>query len=101
MTMIETITKEEKKRRVDELREQKRKLIEQMNARIQKAAAAETTRKRSEETRRKIVAGAWALSVMRGDGPEAEVVRTALDRYVTADRDRQLLGLPVTDAAAQ
>lgn len=99
--MTETITKTEKKRLADELREQKRKLIEQMNARIAKADALDAARERKADTRRKILIGACYLADLRAGGPTAEAVRSRLDDYIKDDRDRQLLGLPVTDAAAQ
>lgn len=61
--------------------------------------AAEQKRKRTEDTRRKILAGALVLELMEQDPQTKQKFLARLDRYLTRADDRALFGLP--DMAAQ
>lgn len=61
--------------------------------------AVEQKRKRTEDTRRKILAGALVLELMEQDQQTKQKFLARLDRYLTRADDRALFGLP--DIAAQ
>jgi large subunit ribosomal protein L7/L12 len=65
---------------------------EMIEARIQKAEAHHKHRERKEETRRKILLGAYFLDKLRKDGT-LESVKLELDSFLTRDSDRKLFGL--------
>ena len=69
------------------------KLLEQrekINARIQKARARETTQKRKEDTRRKILLGALVIEMMDKGELDNEVIMKRLEGFLTRDIDRKL-----------
>ena len=65
----------------------------QLKARIQKKQAEVSAKKRKQDTRRKIIAGAVALEHMAHDNEFAEKLSELLDNHVTRPEDRKLLGL--------
>jgi len=65
----------------------------QLKARIQKKKAEVSTRKRKQDTRRKIIAGALALEHMEHDGQFREVMGKIIAEHVTRPEDRKLFGL--------
>lgn len=73
-----------------------RKKRDQLNARIKDAEARERQKKRKEDTRRKIIAGALALEHM-AENPDSEFAKTLgklIFRYVKKPKDRELFDLP-------
>lgn len=56
--------------------------------------AAEQKRKRTEDTRRKILAGALVMELMEQDQQTRQKFLARLDRYLTRADDRALFGLP-------
>lgn len=65
----------------------------QLKARIQKKRAEVTAKRRKQDTRRKIIAGAVALEHMAHDKEFADKLAELLDNHVTRPEDRKLLGL--------
>lgn len=53
---------------------------------------------RKADTRRKILAGAWALAQAERSQKARAKLRKGLDDYLTADRDRALFDLPPREA---
>lgn len=72
---------------------QKRK---QIDAQIQQANAIERTKRRKEDTRRKIIVGALAIENMElhPDGAFTRELQRVLNEHVTRPKDRELIGLP-------
>lgn len=65
-----------------------------INAEIQRVRAREQQQKRKEDTRRKVLVGAWILGkVESGEWPEQKLIE-AMDSYLERDNDRALFGLP-------
>lgn len=58
--------------------------------------AIEQKRKRAEDTRRKILAGALVLELMEQDEQTRQRFLNRLDKYLTRADDRALFGLPET-----
>ena len=74
------------------------KLLEQrekINAQIQKARARETTQKRKEDTRRKILLGALVIEMMDKGELDDGVIMKRLEGFLTRDIDRKLFDFPV------
>lgn len=72
------------------------KLIEkqaQLQERISKIKARERKRKKSQDDRRKILIGAWALEKSKRDPEFDAMLRKELDPFLTRQRDRELFGL--------
>jgi hypothetical protein len=65
----------------------------QLQARIQTLQAKAETQKRKEDTRRKILAGAYILFKVERAGTE-EAFISELDEFLFRKRDRELFGLP-------
>jgi multidrug resistance efflux pump len=65
----------------------------QLKARIQKKKAEVSTKRRKQDTRRKIIAGALALEHMEHDGQFAATMTKLMAEHVTRPEDRKLLGL--------
>lgn len=80
--------------RIDDLQE-KLKQAKALKSRIAaRQKAAESKKKRTEETRRKILAGALALEMMdRDEGVKARFM-ARLDKFLTRTDDRALFDLP-------
>lgn len=76
--------------RLAKLEEQRARI----NAEIQRIRAREQQQKRKENTRRKVLVGAWILGkVENGEWPEQRLL-DGLDSYLERDHDRALFGLP-------
>ena len=75
--------------RIKEL-EQKKKQIE---ARIQKLKAIESTKKRKEDTRRKILLGAMVMKLIETGYWQKEEIYEQLDKFLDKAIDRKLFGL--------
>jgi hypothetical protein len=72
---------------------QLKKKQEQLTVRIQMLEAAEKTRERKKDVRRKILFGALVLERLRQGDPRAESLKAELDGYLTRDNDRALFEL--------
>lgn len=70
-----------------------KKKQEQLKAQIQALEAAEKTRERKQETRRKILMGAYYLDKARAENRFDDIV-TLMDGYLNRDSDRVLFDLP-------
>ncbi len=66
---------------------------QQLQAQIQNLKARERSKAEKEETRRKILVGAYTLDQARENGTYEKLV-AALEGYLTRDSDRKLFGLP-------
>ncbi|HCG3096939.1 TPA: mobilization protein [Enterobacter asburiae] len=76
--------------RLAKLEEQRARI----NAEIQRVRAREQQQKRKEDTRRKVLVGAWMMAkVQSGEWPEQKLIE-AMDSYLERDHDRALFGLP-------
>jgi len=83
------LTLEEKKAK---LAKQEQALLQKQNqlkARIKKLDAVDKQKKRKDDTRRKILAGSYLMSV-----EPLNDLKIALDDYLKSDKDRALFGLP-------
>jgi len=69
-----------------------KKKREQINARIQKMEASQKSKERKQETRRKILIGAFYLDKARKDEAYGSLV-TSIDGYLKRDSDRVLFNL--------
>jgi len=78
----------DKTKRLDSLKKKQ----EQIKAKIQSLEAAEKTRERKRETRRKILVGAYHLDKSRTDGHFKDTIRL-MDGYLKRDSDRTLFDL--------
>ncbi len=67
--------------------------LESTYSRAEEAEAAEKTRERKKDVRRKILLGALVLERLRQGDPRAESLRAGLDGYLTRDNDRALFEL--------
>jgi len=74
-----------------------KKKREQINARIQKMEASQKTKARKQETRRKILVGAFYLDKTRKEGVYDALVKS-MDGYLKRDSDRVLFDLKSMDA---
>jgi DNA gyrase/topoisomerase IV subunit B len=81
--------------RISQLEKLKRQK-EIIEARIQKAEARHKAREHKEETRRKILLGAYFLDKLRKDGT-FESIKQELDNFLTRNSDRKLFGLPLIE----
>ncbi len=76
--------------RIKQLEEKK----QQINARIQKLKAQESEKKRKQDTRRKILLGAWVLNKIEKGDWSKEDIWDEMDEYLTKEVDRKLFDLP-------
>lgn len=65
----------------------------QLRARRQKLEAAEKTRERKKDLRRKILFGAHGLEQLKRGNPAAKELEAGLTHYLTRDGDRALFEL--------
>ena len=77
--------------KLDKLAQLERKQ-QQLQAQIQNLKARERSKAEKEETRRKILVGAYTLDGARENGTYEKLV-AALEGYLTRDSDRKLFGL--------
>ncbi|HEU5375741.1 MAG TPA: mobilization protein [Ktedonobacteraceae bacterium] len=75
--------------RVKKLKEQKRVIEE----RLRKQQNRDRTKERKDDTRRKILAGAWLLDEMNQRNDFKEFVYKKLDSFLSRPADRALFGL--------
>lgn len=85
---IETIDQQIAKQleRLKQLKAQKQAVIARQKAKV-------TKQQRTEETRRKILVGAYALSLAEKDEQAKQNLMSGLSQYLTDERDRKLFGL--------
>ncbi len=76
--------------------EQLKKKREQLNAQIQKVEASTRTKERKQETRRKILVGAYFLNKAEEENSMEDLTQQ-IDDYLTRNIDRVLFGLPALD----
>lgn len=76
--------------RLAKLEEQRARI----NAKIQRVKVREQQQKRNDDTRRKVLVGAWMMGkVQSGEWPERKLIE-AMDSYLDREHDRALFGLP-------
>lgn len=75
--------------------EQLKKKQEQLRLQIQKEQQKESSNKRKDDTRRKILLGAMVLERMEREGDYKEQVTTKLETYLTKKQDRELFNLKI------
>lgn len=85
-------TETSKLSQLEKLKRQK----EVLEARIQKAEALHKERGRKEETRRKILLGAYFLEKLRKDGT-FESIKQELNNFLSRNSDRKLFDLPLLE----
>ncbi len=72
--------------------------LEQLKVREQRAKALEQTRisaaQRRQDTRRKVLLGAWALSKMERDAEFKATHMAEISTFMVRETDRALFGLP-------
>lgn len=72
---------------------------DQLNAKLVLARAEERRKARTEDTRRKILLGAWVLSNGAGDADlTEEKLRQHMDGFLVRSQDRALFRLPPREA---
>ena len=77
------------KSNLEKLKEQQK----QLDARIQKLTAAESTRERKHDTRRKILVGSYYLDEVEKNKSHNDL-KQKLDSFLTRNSDRALFDLP-------
>ncbi len=85
-----------KSNKIDKLKEQRK----QLDARIQKLAAAESNRERKRDTRRKILVGSFYLDYL-GKNNRMDDLKQRLDSFLTRNSDRVLFDLPLLQEKAE
>ncbi len=85
---IETIDQKiaKQQERLKQLKAQKQAVIAREKAKV-------TKQQRTEETRRKILVGAYTLSLAEKDEQAKQKLMSGLSQYLTDERDRKLFGL--------
>lgn len=73
-----------------------KKRREQLDAKIQMVEAKEIAKQKKEDTRRKILIGAYFLQKYENDNNMEELSKQ-LDPFLTRKNDRKLFGLPITE----
>ncbi|MBP9727647.1 MAG: mobilization protein [Gammaproteobacteria bacterium] len=73
-----------------------KKQQEQLKAKIQALEAAETSRERKRETRRKILVGSYYLDKARSENKFDDLVQL-MDGYLNRDSDRVLFDLALSE----
>lgn len=84
--------------------EQAEQRVKQLKAQAQMKAAreraAQSKKARQDDTRRKILAGAWLLDEMTRDAEMRNQVRAALDSFLVRADDRVLFGFSTSEAGS-
>lgn len=78
--------------KIEKLERQK----EVIEAQLQKEKARHKDRHRKDETRRKILLGAYFLDKLKNDGT-FESIKQELNSFLTRNSDRKLFGLPLLE----
>ena len=81
--------------------EQLLRKAEQIQARIELEKSRQRARDRKSDNRRKILYGVAVLAAERADLIDKKLLHDLLDQFITADRDRQFLGLDVRSSEDQ
>lgn len=81
---------EKKINQLDKLKQQR----DALNAKIQSAEARSRVSERKQDTRRKILIGAYYLEQAQRDSPQWAELQQIMTRYLTRDSDRRLFELP-------
>lgn len=77
-------------KKLEQLEKRKKKI----EAQIRQEKARENSKKRKDDTRRKVLVGSMVLAqVEKGEWPE-DRLRKAMEEFLTRDQDRALFGLP-------
>ena len=79
--------------RISALEERLRSLKARHTQSAARARTIQGRRERKEDTRRKILAGAWVLGQVERGELSRESLQRSLDRYLTRPEDRVLFGL--------
>jgi Skp family chaperone for outer membrane proteins len=66
----------------------------QLKSQLQRERNREAEDERKRETRKKIIAGAAVLKLMKDEPSLGSLIWQELDTRITAERDREVLGLP-------
>lgn len=66
----------------------------QLQAQIQRLEAAEKSREKKRDTRRKILVGSYYLDKLKNDKHAMKELIQSLDTFLTRDNDRLLFNLP-------
>jgi hypothetical protein len=78
---------------IEKLKRQK----EIIEARLQKAEARLKQSERKQDTRRKVLLGAYLLEKIKNEGT-LESIKKELDSFLTRNSDRKLFGLPLLES---
>ena len=81
--------------------EQLLRKAEQIQARIELEKTRQRARDRKSDNRRKILYGVAVLAAERSDLIDKKLLHDLLDQFITADRDRQFLGLDVRSSQSE
>ena len=78
------------RQKLREIQGKKKRLIEN---KIRREKYRLSLKERKRDTRRKILAGSWVLSIAENDQAAALRLRKGLDEFLARDQDRELFGL--------
>ncbi len=85
--------------RITTLEERLRALKAQQTRSVARQRTVSSRRERKDDTRRKILAGAWVLNQVERGQMSSETFKAALDRFLTRPEDRALFDLPASAPA--
>lgn len=88
---------EKKKNQLDKLKQQR----DALNAKILAAEARSRVSERKQDTRRKILIGAYYLEQAQRDSHQWAELQQIMTRYLTRDSDRRLFELPPLTAPTE
>ena len=80
----------EERKKLKEIQQKKKRILERQIRRTQHQIS---TKERKRDTRRKILAGSWVLSIAENDQAAAKHLRNGLNEFLERERDRELFGL--------
>ena len=80
----------EERKKLQEIQRKKQRILERQIRRTQHQIS---TKERKRDTRRKILAGSWVISIAENDQAAAKRLRKGLDEFLERERDRELFGL--------
>lgn len=73
---------------------------EKLKAKIQAVKAKAAKKERKEETRKKVLLGAYLINQMEVGKIDKGEVMKGLDKFLTRPQDREIFGLPVPEKSA-
>lgn len=88
---------QKKKNQLDKLKQQR----DALNAKILAAEARSRVSERKQDTRRKILVGAYYLEQAQRDAHQWAALQQIMTRYLTRDSDRRLFELPPLTAPTE